>query len=579
MNERKLVKKEFCYCFKKYKFKLCILYLVTILSNLISLIPLYLFGDIIDFITNSNIQGVKNTLIKMIGLFLITTLLSVIETLLHSYLNEALIKYEKERLYKKILYLKMKEFDNIYDGELMSKVEGDTADIVNFVTEGIVRIIMAITTMIITIFFAINISFKLSVIAVIVIPIILFVTNILNKKNRKYIINSRKLSDKRFSCLSESFNSLAEIKSLNIQEKMFRKYSDILSENVKNTFSISVLRTCIHVFNSTVTSISDWFVIIFATILVMNGEITVGNLVAFNSFIGKFGDSVSILYEFKVNLQTLYTSILRTFDLIKLDDESELDQKCNYNLSGNIKFDNVHFAYNNDLVLKGVNLDINQKSFYVIVGANGCGKSTLLNQIMRLYDSKDGKILFDNNIINDFNVEYLRRNIAYVRQQPYIFEGTVEENLLITNSKKTLEDVKEACRLVEIDNLIESLPDGYKTKIGTEGVELSGGERQKLAIARGILQEPKIMLLDEITSDLDSDAELKISALLKELSEKFTVIMVAHRISTVLECPNIIVMDSGKVVAQGNHEQLIKNCEVYKKLYKEQIKRIKVKSI
>ncbi len=217
--------------------------------------------------------------------------------------------------------------------------------------------------------------------------------------------------------------------------------------------------------------------------------------------------------------------------------------------------------------MNNLNLIIPKNSFYVIVGTNGSGKTTLLNILIRLYRQTEGSILVDNNPIDDINLRYLRENIIYIQQDSHLFNISIKENLSILNKNSSMTKIIEVCKLVGIHSYIDSLPNKYDSIIGKKGINLSGGQKSRLIIARALLKNPKIMLFDEITSELDAQSEMDIMEILKNLSRNHTILMVAHRINAILAAQKIIVMDKGSIVGFGTHNKLISNCENYKNLF------------
>lgn len=579
MNEKQLLKEKVLYYFKIYRSKLLLLYLVTILSNLIALIPLYLFGTSLDFVISGNFNSVIRMIVIMIIIFFITTLLSIVETILHRYITQLITIDSKNRVYEKILNLKRKDFNGINNGELLSKLENDSIAMANFITEDIIQIVISFVTLFITLLIIIKISLKLSIIAMITFPTAMIITNIFSKRTRKFILKGKKLQDENVSVIQETLVAIEEIKCLSMEKYLIDKYELGLNNLMKNDIKTSLITTVINVLSRIITSIGEWIIILVSAWMIIHNMLTIGTLVSFNSFCAKFTVSITTLTGVNVKVQSVYLSIRRIEELLNLSDENEFKTNYNPKLYGEVTMKEINFSYDSNIqILNGLNLKIKPKSLYVIVGKNGCGKTSLLNLLLRFFEGESGDILFDDNNIKNIDINYLRTQICYIPQQPFIFQGTINDNLSIDNNL-TIEDKINVCKLVGIHSFIEKLPHKYDMIIGKNGIKLSGGQKQKLAIARGILRNPKIMILDEITSDLDSKSELEIMDLLNRLSEKFTIITVAHRISSILSCPNIIVMKEGKIASQGTHNELISNCKPYIDLYKSQLENIKEKSL
>lgn len=580
MKETQLLKNQVIYYFKTYKGKLILLYLVTALSNLIELIPLYLFGMSLDYVLAANFKSVVIMIGVMAIIFFITMSLSFVETILNKQVNQLITIDTKTKVYEKILKLKRKNFNNINDGQILSKIEFDSSAVANFITEDIVQILIAIVTLVITLAVSIKISLKLSIIAICTFPISMILSNVLGKKTRKFIDEGKKLLDKNTSIIQETLMGIEEYKCLRMESYLSGKYKLNLNSIMKNSIKTSIMTSFINIASAIITSVGDWIIILVSSWMIIHNTLTVGTLVAFNSYCVKFTKAISDLAGVNVKLQTVYNSIHRIEDILNLTDESQFKRKFKPEIHGNITIKDVDFSYTPEQrILKKLNLEIKKNELYVIVGKNGCGKSSLLNLLLRFYEQNNGEILFDGNKIEDIDIEYLRTKICYIPQQPFIFQGTIKENLSLFKDDISLEVEKKACNITGLQEFIETLPDEYDTFIGKGGINLSGGQRQKLAIARGILRHPKIMILDEITSDLDSKAETEIMNLLNKLSKTITIITVAHRINSIVSCPNIIVMKDGEIIKQGSHQELINNCDTYIDLYKDELDNIHEKTL
>ena len=262
-------------------------------------------------------------------------------------------------------------------------------------------------------------------------------------------------------------------------------------------------------------------------------------------------------------------SATRVFDIITYSSfkKESFGYKKVDNIKGNIEFKNVEFNYNTNNLFKNLSFKIKSNTMTAIVGKSGEGKSTILKLINKNYDVSDGKILIDNNDINDLSEETIKNNISVVSQSPYIFNLSIKENIKLANSKATDDEIVAVCKKVQIHNFIMNLENGYDTLVGENGVILSGGQKQRLAIARALIKKSKIILLDEATSSLDNNNQEKIKNILKELINSHTIIIVAHRLSTIVNADNILVLDNHKIIASGTHHELMKNSSEYRKLY------------
>ncbi|KIS24994.1 hypothetical protein N495_10390 [Clostridium botulinum B2 450] len=578
MDEKKLLKEKTLFYLKKHKFRIILLYIATATSNLVNLIPMYLFGHSIDYTIAGDFKKVLNTIILIILIFLFTSILSIIETVLHTYINQDIVIHFKSEIYDKILYLKKKEFDKICNGEILSKIERDTVCLAEFITEDLINLFISIVTLIVSLYLIIRLSPTLTTISLIIFPITVLLSKILSNKLRKYILKGKLLGDNYFSITQETLSAIEEIKSLGMEGLYKNKYKEILSDIRENEGKKTIISTIINFISSIISSSGEWLILLVASWMIINKTLSVGTLIAFNSFNSRVTLSISQISKFIVKTQNIFVSLKRIEELTNLPDETQYKTKFCPELSGNIEIVDLSFSYYSKLgILKNINLDIKNNDFYVIVGRNGCGKTTLLNIVSNFLDDYKGEILFDNYNVRDIDIDWLRKKISYIPQQPHIFQGTIDFNLSLSNENLSESYKIEACKLVGLHSFIDTLPDKYNTILGKDGVILSGGQKQKLAIARAILRNPKIMILDEITSDLDSKSEVEIMSLLNQLKRKYTIITVAHRISSILYCSNIIVMDNGEIVGMGDHEKLITECDSYIDLYRNQLNKISEK--
>ena len=316
--------------------------------------------------------------------------------------------------------------------------------------------------------------------------------------------------------------------------------------------------------------------IFYAGILISKNELDINNFFSFLAAMMLAYQPVRALSTLNMVINRGLSAANRILPII--DQKKEIiDEGDSINIqikSGEIEFDNVSFSYEpNEIVLKSINLLFKGGEMTSLVGLSGSGKSTILNLIPRFYNINNGKILIDNQSINSVKVKSLRDQISFVSQDTTLFDDTIKNNIKYGNNKTTDEEMMAAAKLSYCDEFIEKLPLKYETMIGEDGVRLSGGEKQRLSIARAMMKKSPIILLDEATSSLDSETEHKIQNAIEILTKNKTTIVIAHRLSTILNSNNIYVIDSGNVVANGKHEELLKNSEVYKNFYEKQIQK------
>lgn len=395
----------------------------------------------------------------------------------------------------------------------------------------------------------------------------------LEEKGRVYWNAYRKRRNKfrdiNTSMISESVRGIQDVKLLDISQN----FEDRIAENIDSFYDDTIKSHRIdNMFVLTRDSLVDILTvlsILLSIIYFKHGIITMDGVMTLFMYRGNIFLSTLYLARSQRNLKEFDLSAERIFDII--DGEKYSKEKFGNRrvttLKGNIEFKKVCFSYGKRENLKNISFKIEDKENVAIVGRSGAGKTTILNLLNKTYEVSSGEILIDGNNINDLDKFTLRNNIAVISQQPYIFNMTIKENLLIVKKDASDKELENVCKICELHDFIETLPDKYDTLIGESGINLSGGERQRLAIARALLKRTNIILFDEATSALDNETQANIQKAINNISDDYTMIIVAHRLSTIKDCQKIIVLDDGKVVGIGNHKQLYKSNEIYKSLY------------
>ena len=467
--------------------------------------------------------------------------------------------------------------DDKHTGKFISNLTYDTGLITNLVSTAILNFFKDSLTLIALLGVMFFQNWKLSLFAIIMIPLSSFVAKNLGKRIGKVTNEAQIFSGILTSHFIEIFKNHKIIKIFQQEKKKKSKlviFIDDLKEKVKKISIIYVRATPIM---ETLTGIMIAGLIFYSGKLILRNEIEINN---FFSFLA----AMMLAYQPVRSLATLNMTINQGLSAAKrilpiIDNKKEISENKNsFQLKidkGNIKFENVTFGYKTDPrnVLKSINLENKGEKMNALVGHSGAGKTTILNLIPRFFNCKDGDILIDNQSIYNVTVKSLRKNISLVSQDTTLFDNTIRNNISYANIKASDEEIIEASKKAEAHDFIEKLPYKYDTQIGEDGVRLSGGEKQRLSIARAILKKTPIILLDEATSSLDAETEDKIQKGLNYLTKNKTTLVIAHRLSTILNCEKIFVLDKGQVVAEGNHSELLKNSPIYKNFYEKQIRK------
>ncbi len=382
-----------------------------------------------------------------------------------------------------------------------------------------------------------------------------------------------KMHEKYTSNFNELIRGIKDIKVLNLKNYLISKTIKDQKELILFNYQMSKKDQKSYMLTSFIHYLMDFLLIIIGVVLIKQNMLTGASFLVIYMYKSRaiyFFDDINSLYrnykEFNLSLERLYELI----DSTKYPKEKFGTKKLN-NLKGTIEFQNVSFGYNNDGVLKNISFKIDACQTIGIVGKSGAGKTTIINLINKLYDINKGNIFIDGEEIKEITEDSLRKNISTITQNPYIFNMSIKDNLKVVNPNITDKEIKEKCKLCALDKYINSLPKKYDTLVGENGVILSGGLKQRLAIARALIKNSKIIILDEATSSLDNETQDYIHHSIKKIRKDFTIIIIAHRLSTVIDCHKILVIDDGKVVGFDTHENLIKNNKIYQQLYKKEL--------
>jgi ATP-binding cassette, subfamily B, putative efflux pump len=481
----------------------------------------------------------------------------------------------RDKMYTHIQKLSFKYYSNTRSGEIISRVINDVEQTKTFVITGLMNLWLDIATIIIAIIIMFYMNVSLTFVSILLFP--LYAISI------KYFFgNLRKLTRSRSQALAEVQSYLHErvqgmpvIKSFAIEEfeqKQFDKQNkNFLDKALEHTSWNAKAFAAVN----TITDIAPLLVIGYSAYLVIQGSLTLGTMIAFFAYIDKLYNPLRRLVNSSTTLTQSFASMDRVFEF--LDEKYDIVDppnavQCKEDVKGDITFDHVQFTYNEseEMILKNINLDVKKGETIALVGMSGGGKSTLVSLIPRFYDVTEGKILLDGVDIRHFNVQSLRDKIGVVFQDNILFSDSVKNNILLGKPGATDEEVYQAAKAANAHDFIENLANGYDTKVGERGVKLSGGQKQRVAIARVFLRNPPILILDEATSALDLESEHLIQEALDKLAKDRTTFVVAHRLSTITHADRIVLIEHGKIVEVGKHEELMAKQGHYFKLFQVQ---------
>ena len=559
---------------KKEKIRLIIYILLVVCSYLPSLLGVYYWGLAVEKLVLQDFNGFVFYLIIMSCINIIFySILQIPRDSLYNYLEIKFTQNVSKDLYKKIDCLPSLAFEDIGVGEFINRLYTDPDRIMQLLQK-MIRLICKSVVLIVVLVIAFKTSWILGLEILIFGIVMGFISAKFFPKIKKTHESIKKESDEYVKVATENITGIREIKSLGIKENIRKNLFGILDELFKHSKDIKKYEVTYFSLNNLCYFILQFIILITAAYFVVEGKIAYSLFIVLESYIWRIDDIVESISDFGVNYNKVTVSLKRIGEIINnnLYEDEKFGNKELKDTKGIIEFKNVKFKYRKeeDYTLKGLSMIINPHKKIAIVGRSGNGKSTLFNLLLRYFDSTHGSITIDGINIKDLTEESLRNNVSIIRQAPFLFNLSIMDNFKLVKDDVTLEEIREVCKKAYIDDYIMSLPKQYETIIGEGGINLSGGQKQRLAIARTLLLNTKIILFDEATSALDNESQEYIKRTIDELVKDHTVVIVAHRLSTIVDADQINIIDKGILLDSGTHEELLKRNPVYQSLYRKE---------
>ena len=556
---------------KDDKLKLFLYIFLVFLSYMPPLFNAYIFGSALEQLINKNFNSFALLLIIWSVIDIIFySLLQIPRDLLYNSLEIKFTKNVSRDLYKKLDNLPAKAFEEVGTGELVNRIYTDPDRIMELLSK-----LIRMTSKALIVLFVIGLSFSISFflgLEIVIFSIIMgFISKYFFPRIKKSQENIKHESDNYVKKITENISGIREIKALGIKKNI----EDNVYENIDSLFNqsrkIKKYEVTYYSLNNLIYFLLQAIILLTTGYLFIEGHIAYAVFMVMDNYIFRIDDVVESISDFGVSYNKVTVSLKRIDEIInnKIYPDEQFGNIENIKGKGSIEFKNVKFRYSEDedYTLKGLNLSIKPNEKTAIIGRSGNGKSTIFNLLLRYFDSTEGQILLDGIDIKDLSEKELRKNISIIRQTPFLFNMSIIDNFRLVKSDVTLKEVRKVCKEAYIDDYIMSLPNKYETIVGEGGINLSGGQKQRLAIARTLLLNTKIILFDEATSALDNESQEYIKKTIDKLVDKHTIIIVAHRLSTIIDADTINVIDKGKLIASGKHNELLKNCKVYSNLY------------
>jgi len=512
----------------------------------------------------------------MLGVVVVRGALQYSQRYSMSYAGQKIIFDIRNKLYQHLQQLSFSFYDKAQTGQLMSRVTADVETAQRFLSMGVIQIVSSTVTLIATFTLMMSKDPELTLVALIPVPLLAWRVQVYSTKVRPMFWEIQQQLAVLTATLQENVTGQRVVKAFARKDWEVRKFerdnTELLERNVKTVRTSALNESLMTLLTESALALILWY----GGRQVISGDLTVGSLVAFNALLMELIGPIRMMGFWVTLAQRTIASAERIFEI--LDTQAEVRDKPGakpiHKIEGRVTFENVSFAYDGQhMVLQDVNLDVKPGETIAILGGTGSGKSTLINLVPRFYDVTRGRILIDGVDIRDVTLDSLRRQVGVVTQETFLFSASLRDNIAYGKPEATEAEVRRAAKAAHIDDFIDSLPQGYDTVIGERGVGLSGGQKQRVAIARALLMDARILLLDESTSSVDVETEMRIQEAFNKLLKDRTAFIIAQRLSTVRNADRIIVLDKGRIAEEGTHEDLLKKGGIYAAIYDLQFRR------
>ena len=572
----------------KYKVSLIIVMIFAIGSTIFTIVGPKILGNATTEIFNgliSKLSGgtgidfgkVGTIALTLLGLYVISAIFSFVQGFLMTNVAQKITYKVRNDIAVKINKLPMKYFDKKTNGEVLSIITNDIDTLSMNLNQSITHIITAVCTIIGILVMMFSISWQMTFISLVILPIAGILVTFIVKKSQKYFNKQQDYLGHVNGQVEEIYGGLNIVKVFNAEEKVTKDFEKANDELYHSGWKAQFLSGLMHPVMNFISNVGYVAVAVAGGYLAINGTITVGNIQSFIQYNKQFTQPINQLAQISNMLQAMMAAAERIFEFLE-EPEEEVTAKGNIDtskLKGNVEFKHVKFGYDPEkTIIKDFNAKVQEGQKIAIVGPTGAGKTTMVKLLMRFYDVTDGEIDVDGHNVKDFDRGELRKMFGMVLQDTWLFGGTVEENIKYSKEDATDTEVVEATKAAHVHHFIKTLPNGYHSMINEESTNISAGQKQLLTIARVILADPKILILDEATSSIDTRTEIQIQSAMDNLMKGRTSFIIAHRLSTIKNADLILVMNHGDIVEQGTHDELLAKNGFYADLYNSQFEEV-----
>ena len=564
---------------KPYRLQLVLVLLCIAVSGVLAIVPSLLTGQMIDQgLYHKDVPLLIKLALLSLAVLIGSSLVSIGEVYLTTWIGQHVTYDMRNKMYAHLQKMDHRFFTANLQGDIITRMTEDIGGVQAVLSSTFLNVFSNVATVVIVLVTLFQKSWVLALVGIAIVPFLVLPTRSVGKRRWKIAEQTQKQRDKSNQILHETLSVSGQllVKLFTNEEREYDAYRKVNKETTRLAIKERLMGMWFWRSMHVLRGMGPLLIYVIAGMLmVKNDSISVGDVTVMVALLNRLYQPIDQLLNVQVDVirsMALFTRIFEYFDL-KPAVEDAPDGYAPEEVKGDVAFRGVGFSYSSEMpLLEGVEFRADAGKTIAIVGASGSGKSTLVNLIPRLFDVLEGEVLLDGVDVRRWQLKALRRNIAVVTQETYLFNDTVRANLLYAKPDASQEELEQACRDANIHDFIVSLPQGYDTEVGNRGFKLSGGEKQRLSIARAILKNPKVLILDEATSSLDSISESLIQEAIGPLLEGRTSIVIAHRLTTILAADEILVMEKGKIVERGRHEELVETNGVYRELYETQFR-------
>ena len=581
---KELLLRIFAYL-KPYRMQLALVLGCIIVSSVCSLFPSILTGNIIDVLTGKDMGGWFgegiSALVKLIvvslALNLASNLIGVGETYLNNWIAQHISFDMRNQMYRHLQKMSQRFFTSANQGDIITRMTSDISGVESVITGTFTSILSNVITLVVAVIAMFQKNWILALVGIALVPLLTLPTRMAGKRRWKLAGEAQACNDEINGILNETLSVSGQllVKLFGREQAEYERYEEANGRMIKLNIREKMAGRWFFMLLSTLITVGPMLLYLVGGILIMkyDSTLSVGDITVLVALLGRMYGPVNSLLNIQVDWirsMAMFTRIFEYYDMKpEIDDKPDAIELTD--AKGEIVFDHVNFSYDGQrMILKDICFTLHSGDCVAIVGPSGSGKSTIVNLIPRLWDPTSGRVTFDGTDVRDLTLHSLRDEVGVVTQETYLFNGTIRQNLLYAKPEATEEEMIEACRKANIYDFISGQTDGLDTMVGNRGLKLSGGEKQRISIARALLKDPALLIFDEATSALDSISEAAIQAAINPLIEERTSILIAHRLSTILAADEILVVRDGQIVERGTHKALVHAGGTYQELYETQ---------